>query len=146
MRTASPRLAPAAAHTACRFSRQRRACSAGVSPASSPVDGSSGICPEQNSNPPVRTAWLYGPMAGGASRAVTGSRFADTRGKVTPTPPRSCSVSLVSRARPSGPAVLRVRLAWGLGLIAALLATLLPAALASAALPGEAPCSDDHGL
>ena len=28
------------------------------SPTSSPVAGSSGICPEQNSSPPLRTAWL----------------------------------------------------------------------------------------
>ena len=44
--------------TACRFSRQRDACSAGVSPTSSSVCGSSAICPEQNSSPPALTAWL----------------------------------------------------------------------------------------
>jgi len=55
--------APAASHTARRFSRQRRACSAAVAPTNSLVRGSSGICPEQNSRPPTdrrsaSTAWL----------------------------------------------------------------------------------------
>ena len=48
------------------------------SPTSSSVSGSSGIWPEQNSRPPARTAWLYGPTAAGAPIAVTGSRCWDT--------------------------------------------------------------------
>jgi hypothetical protein len=56
--TARWSVVPAASHTACRFSRQRRACAAGVSPTISAVLGSNGICPEQNSNSPQRTAWL----------------------------------------------------------------------------------------
>ena len=56
MRTALSSVVPAGAHTSRRFSRQRLACSAGVSPTSSPVRGSSGICPEQNNSPPARTA------------------------------------------------------------------------------------------
>ena len=55
--TASPSVAPAAWQTAARFSRQRPACSPAVAPTSSPVRGSSGIWPEQNSRPPARTAW-----------------------------------------------------------------------------------------
>ena len=66
MRSARASVVPAASHTARRFSRQRRACSAALAPTISPVCGSSGICPEQNSNSPKRTAWLYGPIAGGA--------------------------------------------------------------------------------
>src|SRR3954470_2503203 len=77
-RTASTSAAPAAEQTASRFSRQRRACSAGVVPTSSPLSGSSGICPEQNSSPPWLTAWLYGPMAAGAPSAVTAWRWSDT--------------------------------------------------------------------
>src|SRR3954470_9495639 len=77
MRTASPRLAPAAAHTARRFSRHCLAWSPGVPPTSSPVSASSGICPEQNSRPPALTAWLYGPTAAGASSAVTTWRWCD---------------------------------------------------------------------
>src|SRR4051812_36434710 len=77
MRTASERLAPAAAQTVRRFSRHWRACSPGVPPTSSPVSASSGICPEQNSSPPALTAWLYGPTAAGASSAVTAWRWCD---------------------------------------------------------------------
>src|SRR4051794_14488565 len=77
MRTASERLAPAAAHTVRRFSRHWRAWSPGVPPTSSPVSASSGIWPEQNSSPPALTAWLYGPTAAGASRAVTTCRWCD---------------------------------------------------------------------
>ena len=49
---------PAASHTAERFSRQRRACPSISSLTISPVDGSSGIWPEQNSRLPLRIAWL----------------------------------------------------------------------------------------
>src|SRR4051794_35409858 len=77
MRTASERLAPAAAHTVRRFSRHWRAWSPGVPPTSSPVSASSGIWPEQNSSPPALTAWLYGPTAAGASSAVTAWRWCD---------------------------------------------------------------------
>ena len=52
----------------------------------------------------------------------------------------------MSRACPPGPAAPRVRILWLLGVLVTLLATLVPAALAGAALPGEAPCADDHGL
>src|SRR4051794_25350146 len=77
MRTASERLAPAAAHTVRRFSRHCRACSPRVPPTSSPVSASSGIWPEQKSRPPALTAWLYGPTAAGASSAVTTWRWCD---------------------------------------------------------------------
>src|SRR4051812_44273027 len=76
-RTASSSVAPAAAHTALRFSRHWTACSAGVCPTSSPESGSSGIWPEQNRSPAAETAWLYGPMAAGAPTAVTGWRWCD---------------------------------------------------------------------
>ena len=62
MRSARSSVVPAAAQTALRFSRQRRACSAAVAPTISPLAGSSGICPEQNSSSPAvridETAWL----------------------------------------------------------------------------------------
>src|SRR3954447_9382841 len=73
-RTASESCAPAATATTARFSRQRRACSPGESPTSSPLSGSSGIWPEQNRKPRDFTAWEYGPTASGAPRAVTASR------------------------------------------------------------------------
>jgi hypothetical protein len=40
-----------------------------------PVAGSIGTWPEQNSSPPDRTAWLYGPAGAGASGAITASRW-----------------------------------------------------------------------
>src|SRR5215212_3555185 len=73
-RTASPSDAPAAAHTTDRFSRHWRTCSPGPSPTSWPLSASSGIWPEQNNSPPARTAWEYGPTAGGAPMAATISR------------------------------------------------------------------------
>src|SRR5947209_9545740 len=60
-----------------RFSKQRRAWSPGRSPTSSPLSGSTGIWPEQNSRPRERTACEYGPTAAGAPRAVTTSRWWD---------------------------------------------------------------------
>src|SRR5215218_11519611 len=67
MRTASARLPPAAAQTAERFSRQRRAWPGASSFTSSPLEGSSGIWPEQNRRSPVLIAWLYAPIAAGAA-------------------------------------------------------------------------------
>ena len=57
-RTASASEPPAASHTAVRFSRQRRVCPSTSSFTISPVDGSSGIWPEQNSRLPLRMPWL----------------------------------------------------------------------------------------
>src|SRR5690606_33360580 len=41
---------------------------------SSPVAGSSGIWPDRNTVPPMRTAWEYGPMAAGACSVWMGVR------------------------------------------------------------------------
>ena len=67
----------------------------------SPVRGSSGICPEQNSRLPARIAWTYGPTAAGASGALTDSRFDDklissSSGSARSVLPRSRRGSLVS--------------------------------------------------
>src|SRR6188768_1358999 len=44
-----------------------------MSPATTwPVDGSSGIWPDRNRNGPAAMAWLYGPIAAGASDVETG--------------------------------------------------------------------------
>jgi exodeoxyribonuclease III len=60
-------LEPAAASTAVRFSSTRSVW-ARTSPAtSSPVRGSSGICPEQKTSPPATMACEYGPIAAGAA-------------------------------------------------------------------------------
>src|SRR6476469_5860799 len=62
--------APPALSTPPRFSITRWACSfTSPTPTISPVFGSSGICPEQKIILPAGTeiAWLYGPMAFGAS-------------------------------------------------------------------------------
>jgi hypothetical protein len=61
--------APAAASTAPRFSRTRSHWTrTSPAPTISPVFGSSGICPEQNTRlpPEATTACAYGPIAFGA--------------------------------------------------------------------------------
>src|SRR3954451_2954095 len=74
IRTASASETPAALQTVVRFSRHWRAWSPMDPSTSDPVAGSIGTWPEQNSRPPERTAWLYGPAGFGASGAVTGWR------------------------------------------------------------------------
>ncbi len=57
------------------FLSARAACSAAVTPSSSPVAGSMPSWPETNTNPFALTAWLYAPSAAGASMVVTACRF-----------------------------------------------------------------------
>src|SRR5262245_42019522 len=65
---------PAASRTALMLPSTRSTSSSIVPRTSSPVAGSSGICPDRNSRSPERTAWLYGPMARGARAVVMVSR------------------------------------------------------------------------
>src|SRR5690606_38013222 len=65
---------PAAARTAPRFCSTWVVCAAVSWPTMAPVAGSTGIWPETNRKSPCRMAWLYGPMAAGASGVETASR------------------------------------------------------------------------
>src|SRR5882672_5481325 len=56
----------AAASTAARLASAREVCDPTPPSTSSPVSGSRGIWPEQNTRSPERTACEYGPMAAGA--------------------------------------------------------------------------------
>src|SRR3954447_22930590 len=72
--TTSAIVRPAASRTAVRFRSARSACASTPPPTSSPVVGSSPICPEQKTNPSTAIAWLYGPSAAGAPVDETACR------------------------------------------------------------------------
>ncbi len=93
-------LCPAATHTACRFSRQRRACSAALAPTSSPLAGSSGICPEQNSSSAARPHRVaVGPDRRRRPRGGHGLASAvHTSQTLHPRMPSGCRTPSVTRA------------------------------------------------
>src|SRR3712207_3075749 len=68
--------APARASTAERLRSTRSVCAATSPSTSSPVAGSSGIWPAVKTSPAWTIAWLYGPMAAGASGLCTRVRSA----------------------------------------------------------------------
>src|SRR5688500_8515279 len=69
---------PAAASTATRLaSAWRASAAASPPPTSSPLAGSSAICPEQKTIPPARIACEYGPIAAGAPSVEIAVRLAD---------------------------------------------------------------------
>src|SRR3954447_16515493 len=80
MRTASDSMTPVCAQTVVRFSRHWRAWSPIDPSTSAPVAGSIGTWPEQNSRPPERTAWLYGPAGAGGAGGGPGGRGRVGRG------------------------------------------------------------------
>src|SRR5215475_10874682 len=65
--------APAAVRMALRLLRASRVC-ASIPSGISPVAGSIPAVPEQKTKPPATMAWLYGPIAAGASSVETARR------------------------------------------------------------------------
>src|SRR5688572_23444510 len=56
-------VSPWSSRMAFTFCSTRSVCTLASPATRSPVAGSRGICPAQNSRSPTRTAWLYGPTA-----------------------------------------------------------------------------------